>query len=147
MEDDGVQPSIGESARARVSIAVPWGSWDLARDAAIAWLTSGLRTLQEAREALLALPPAEAHRVLREYMMAATAKDCSVMITLRRLSDADAQPSADALGTLTVDTQHFEYKVLLCSQSATRAVVPYCELAQRIRATAARCCRPVDCKQ
>jgi hypothetical protein len=70
--------------------------------------------------------------------MAATAKDCSIMITLRRLPITDAQPSAGALGTLTVNSQQFEYKVILCTSPATRAILPCCELPQRT-------CSPPEC--
>ena len=43
---------------------------------------------------LLAMPLAEAHAVLRSYVVAATAKDCAIMITLQRL--ADTPPAASA---------------------------------------------------
>lgn len=70
-----------------------------------------LAECQEARSALLALPQPEALAVLRDYMTAATAKDCSVMIALRRLPGGDVTPSDDALGVAAVGSQHFEYKV------------------------------------
>lgn len=70
-----------------------------------------LAECQEARAALLALPQPEALAVLRDYMTAATAKDCSVMITMRRLPGGDVTPSDDALGVAAVGSQYFEYKV------------------------------------
>lgn len=52
------------------------------------------------------------------------------MVTLRHLLITDAEPSADALGTLTVDSQQFEYKVILCTSAAPRAILRCCELPQ-----------------
>lgn len=47
---------------------------------------------EEAIERLLALPEGEAHALLRGYAVAATAKDCALMITLGRLA-ATAPPA------------------------------------------------------
>ena len=48
----------------------------------------------EAMRQLLALPEAEAHAVLRAYVVSATAKDCAVMVALQRL--AGPPPEAEA---------------------------------------------------
>ena len=52
---------------------------------------------------LLALTPPEALRVIRDYLIAATAKDCSIMIACRLRSESD--PSANELQSL------YEYRV------------------------------------
>ncbi len=79
-----------------------------------------LMRCQAAREALLALPPEAAFAVLRNYMAAATAKDCSVMIALRPLPPEGSGSgggrgssglACDAMGSVAVGGQHFEYKV------------------------------------
>lgn len=49
--------------------------------------------------------------VLRSYMTAVTAKDCSVMIAVRPLRKQAASISNEAHGAVKVDTQVFEYKV------------------------------------
>ena len=79
-----------------------------------------LAQCEAARDALLVLPPAEAHAALRDYMTAVTAKDCSVMVTMRRAAQggntAGCGGSKDACGgdvqgVVTIGLQRFEYKV------------------------------------
>mmetsp|Transcript_4072 Transcript_4072/g.11813 ORF Transcript_4072/g.11813 Transcript_4072/m.11813 type:complete len:111 (-) Transcript_4072:388-720(-) len=67
---------------------------------------------------LLSLSRAEQCSILRDYMTAATAKDCSVMIALRPLSGSPTSGGSggdsrggDAHGSLEVGHQSFEYKV------------------------------------
>lgn len=50
----------------------------------------------QAVSALLALPAAEAHNVLRAYVVAATAKDCAIMVALQRLVGAPPTAAAAA---------------------------------------------------
>ena len=79
-----------------------------------------LAKCEAARDALLALPLAEAHAALRDYMTAVTAKDCSVMVTMRRAAQSgktgDCGGSKDACGgdvqgVVTIGSERFEYKV------------------------------------
>lgn len=51
-----------------------------------------------ALQQLLALPIDEAYAVLRSYVVAATAKDCAIMITLQRLTGAAAPTATEAAG-------------------------------------------------
>jgi hypothetical protein len=51
-----------------------------------------------ALQQLLALPLHEAYAVLRSYVVAATAKDCAIMITLQRLTGAAAPTATEAAG-------------------------------------------------
>jgi len=85
---------------------------------------AALARCQAARNVLLELPREQGFAVLRDYMAATTAKDCSVMIALRRLpgggSGGDCSPGggggpgggADAMGSVTVGRHQYEYKVL-----------------------------------
>lgn len=53
----------------------------------------------EQLQRLLALPEGEALGLLRRYVVAATARDCALMVALQRLSAADASAAAAAEGS------------------------------------------------
>ena len=68
-----------------------------AEEAAAAEEEEGGAPHEEAIERLLALPEGEAHALLRAYAVAATAKDCALMISLGRLAGgASPQPGPEA---------------------------------------------------
>ncbi|CAH2046635.1 unnamed protein product [Thlaspi arvense] len=67
--------------------------------------------LKEEYSSLHALPLEESLKIVKEYMIAATAKDCSLMISFRlKNASWDSRPSCDAL-CLKSTNQTFDYKV------------------------------------
>ena len=82
---------------------------------------------------MMALPLEEARAVLRSYVVAATAKDCAIMVTLRRLQDAPPLPAdgpaaaAAALGGSSLDAQQQQRQQQAELQQPGCITVPACE--------------------
>lgn len=64
----------------------------------------------EKYSSLHALPLDESLKIVKEYMIAATAKDCSLMISFQSRKGGDSAPSCDAV-CLPSTNQVFDYKV------------------------------------
>lgn len=67
-------------------------------------------TLEEEEESLHCLPLDESLKIVKDYLIAATAKDCSLMISFRLRNELDSAPSCDAV-CLKSTNQTFDYKV------------------------------------
>ncbi|KAJ0252528.1 Inositol-pentakisphosphate 2-kinase [Hirschfeldia incana] len=61
-------------------------------------------------ESLHCLPLDESLKIVKDYLIAATAKDCSLMISFRLRNELDSAPSCDAV-CLKSTNQTFDYKV------------------------------------
>ncbi|KAG2302390.1 hypothetical protein Bca52824_031041 [Brassica carinata] len=66
--------------------------------------------LLEEEESLHCLPLDESLKIVKDYLIAATAKDCSLMISFRLRNAWDSAPSCDAV-CLKSTNQTFDYKV------------------------------------
>jgi inositol-pentakisphosphate 2-kinase len=64
----------------------------------------------EAELSLHALPLDESLKIVKEYLIAATAKDCSIMISFQSRNAWDSEPSGDYV-SLKPTNQTFDYKV------------------------------------
>lgn len=64
----------------------------------------------EAYSSLHALPLDESLMIVKDYLVAATAKDCSIMISFQSRNAWDSEPSCDYV-SLKPTNQTFDYKV------------------------------------
>ncbi|KFK31811.1 hypothetical protein AALP_AA6G161800 [Arabis alpina] len=87
----------------------------------------------EEYSSLHALPLDESLKIVKDYMTAATAKDCSLMISFQSRKDWDGEPSCDNV-CLKLTNQTFDYKVhfIDLSLKPLKRMEAYYKLDQRI---------------